>query len=100
MNKTFRRYLICLFFTLDLAVLVLFSELLRSAMMGFASTGYTIFNTLTFILMVFAVVPLSLLFLWFMNPLAVKKLLVTFGLNEKLLDKKRKTENRTQERAS
>ena len=72
-----------------------FQERARYVIVGlaFSSHPYTL-NISLFFLFVFGIVPLSVLGLWLINPLAIRKLLVTFGLSEKALDKTRKIEDK------
>jgi hypothetical protein len=82
-----------------LLVLVWLSEILRNVTLAVASgwsSGIAVlmaYSVLTLLLFAFVIVPLTVLSLWSINPLVIKKLFVTFGLSEKMLDKKRKTEN-------
>jgi hypothetical protein len=82
---------VCLFFTFDLLLIVFFSEMLDRMIIGLASSSnpYNLLDMSVFILTIFGIIPLSLLSIWLINPLAVKKLLSTFGLSEKSLDKKK-----------
>ena len=89
MNRTVKKYLVCLFFSFDLLILVWLSEMLRSIIMATASGGYNLSTVSVFILFVFGIIPLFLLGMWFYNPLVVKNPLATFGLAEKSLDKKK-----------
>lgn len=104
MNRTVKRYFVCLIFSFDLLVLVWLSEILRNITLAVASgwsSGIAVlmaYSVLILFLFVFGIVPLSVLGLWLISPLAIKKLLVTFGLSEKVLDKKRKTEDKTEQK--
>lgn len=93
MNWAIRRYFVCLTFTIELAILVLFSEILRMSMFGFTFSSSAQSNTLVnmsiFVLFTFAVVPFSLMFLWRMNPIVMKKLFDTLGITEEMLGKKK-----------
>lgn len=101
MNRAIRRYFVCLAFTIELAIIVLFSEILRMSMFGFTSSGSVQSNAPVnlsiFVLFAFAVVPFSLMFLWHMNPIVMKKLFDTLGITEEMLSKKKdKTEKEVQ----
>jgi hypothetical protein len=48
-----------------------------------------LFGVYIFFLFVFGIVPLCLLSMWLINPLAIKKLLSTFDLTEKSVEKKK-----------
>lgn len=98
MKSVFRKYFVCLIFSFDLLILVWLSEILRDIMLAAASgwsSGVAIlmaYSLSILSLFVFGIVPLTVLGLWYMNPLAIRKLLVTFGLSEKMLDKKKSKE--------
>lgn len=91
-----KKYVVCVIFSIDLLVLVWISEILRSLMMAFASTitltNVTLIPLLAslfvLIMFLFGFIPLSLLIVWSLNPLAIKKLFATFALTEKSLDKR------------
>jgi hypothetical protein len=53
------------------------------------SNPYTLSNLSIFLLWIFGIVPAILLSVWLINPLSIKKLLSTFDLTEKSLDKKK-----------
>lgn len=97
MKSIFRKYVVCLFFTFDLLLIVFFSEMLDRMIIGLASSSnpYSLLNISVFILLIFGIIPTTLLGMWLLNPFAIEKLLSTFGLTEKSLEKKkkRKSEN-------
>jgi hypothetical protein len=103
MNQYLKKYFICLIFTVDLTLLVLLSEILRYVMtassQGITSGNIYLIGFGSFLLLAFmmVIIPLTLLLMWILNPLAMKKLLIQFGLNEKSLDKKR-VENKEPEK--
>jgi ABC-type multidrug transport system permease subunit len=76
------------------------SEMLRyivEALASAMSSGVLVLNlfgVFIFFLFVFGIVPLCLLGMWFMNPLAIKKLFMTFGLTEKSLDEEKENEDK------
>jgi hypothetical protein len=95
MNQYVKKYFICLLFTVDLTLLILLSEILRLVLIS-SSQSLTSGNiyliavgSLFLLLFMLLIIPLILLVMWILNPLAMKKLLVQFGLNEKTLDKKK-----------
>jgi hypothetical protein len=96
MNQIIKKYVICLIFSVDLFVLVWLSEILRNIVLamsaGLNSGIFTLvlFSVEIFFLFVFGIVPLILLSMWLISPIPVRKLLVQFGLTEKLFDKKGK----------
>ena len=99
MNQIIKKYVICLIFSFDLFVLVWLSEMLRPIVLA-VSSGLTsgiplliAYVSGIFFLFVFGIIPAILLAMWLISPIPIKKLLVQFGLNEKLLDKKPKKDN-------
>ncbi len=93
MNQTLKKYGVCLIFSFDLFVLVWLSEMLRPVVLA-VSTGFTsgipfliTYVSAIFFLFVFGIIPTILLAMWFISPIPIKKLLVQFGLNEKLFDR-------------
>jgi hypothetical protein len=97
-NQYLKKYFICVLFTIDLTLLVVFSEILRyvttSASLGVTSGNayFIAFGVFVLFAFMFIIIPLSLLIMWIFNPLALKKLLIQFGLNEKTLDRKKPKE--------
>ncbi len=95
MNQYVKKYFICLLFTVDLTLLVLISEILRLVLVSSSQilTSGNIYliavGSLFLLLFMLLIIPLILLVMWILNPLALKKLLVQFGINEKTLDKKK-----------
>src|SRR5208337_1778943 len=96
MNQTMKKYIICLIFSFDLFVLVWLTEMLTPIIHAIA-TGLTsgipflvAYVTGVFFLFVFGLIPLILLVMWAVSPVPIKKLLVQFGLNEELFNKKGK----------
>jgi hypothetical protein len=67
-----KRWFLSIIFGFDLVVLVALSEILRSVY----SNWFWLF------VWIFVLIPLILVTLWYSNPFAIKKLLVTFGLSE------------------
>jgi len=88
-----KKYVTCVIFSLDLFILVIFSEMIRSTIMSFASSG-SLFSISISLLLVIVLIPAFLLITWLYNPIAVKRLLWTFGLTERSLNKKRETEDK------
>ena len=87
MKRAAKRYFTCLVLALELTVLVLFSEILRSLLVNTASI-YTALNVGLTLVWVFGVIPLSLLGFWFFNRLAIEKIFFSFGLTEHSLEEK------------
>jgi len=90
-NGIVRKYIVCLFFSFDLLLLVWLSEMIRMMIVEITSGSnpYTLSNLSIFLLWIFGIVPAILLSVWLINPLSIKKLLSTFDLTEKSLDKKK-----------
>lgn len=98
-ESIFRKWLLCLVFSFDLFILVWLSEILRNIVLA-VSSGWSsgifvlmAYSALIFFLFVLGIVPLVLLSIWFLNPLIIKKLFMTFGLTEKSIKKKKPKES-------
>lgn len=84
-----KKYVLCLFFSFALFIVVWLSEMLRLTIMDIVPNPYSLANILYFFFMVFGVVPSILFVLWLINPLVVSTILKTFDLTEKSLEKKK-----------
>ncbi len=95
MNRVVRNYLLCLFFSFLLFIVVWLSEMLRyivEALASAMSSGVLILNlfgVFIFFLFVFGIVPLCLLPLFLFAPKLMRKFFATFGVTEDLLEKKK-----------
>ena len=94
MKRIAKRYMASLIFSFDLLVLVLLSEVLRLMIVDLSS-NYSMLNILVFNLLLFVLIPLTILFIWYVNPFATNKLLSTFGLTEELPEKEEKIPEKT-----
>lgn len=96
--ELFKKYVMCLAFSVLLLVIVLLSEILRNLVLAVSSamsSGIFILNLLSwYVLMsfVFLIIPLFLLASLLINPKLMEAFLATFGVTEELLDKKKKNE--------
>jgi hypothetical protein len=95
-----KKYLMCVLFSFLLFVIVWLSEMLRYIVTALAlamSSGVfvlNLFGVYIFFLFVFGIVPLCLLPLLLIYPKLMKAFFATFGVTEKLLDKKKKNEDK------
>ena len=96
----FRKWLLCLFLSFILFIIVWFSEIFHNIVLA-VSSGWSsgifvlmLFSVAVFFLFVFGIVPLCLLSLLLIYPKLMKKFFAAFGVTEELLEKKKKKEDK------
>ena len=103
MKEIFRKYLLCVFFSFVLFVVVWLSEILRDIVLAVSagwSSGIVIlmlYSVFIFFLFVFGIVPLCLLSLFLFAPKLMRRFFATLGVTEDLLEKK-KTKKESQQK--